>query len=569
MRVLIIDGYTDEPAGLGVPPYMDVYPRYIAGAAWSLDPLTDIRYITIDEARRNPSRVSSESSSSDIAILIAGVTVPGKYLGGAPATLNDALSLPKIMGSKRRAICGPAMRFGFGKGGGSRTFIPQDLNNLYDFVITGDPETVVFDLISSGFDESTDLEAERASENSINEFAKRGARIASMHPCFPGGLICELESYRGCARSLGGGCSFCTEPLHGLPDFRSVKGIANEVGALCSAGIVNFRLGRQPDLLVYGAKNIDTSLPEPNPQAIRRLLSAVRKAAPTLRVLHIDNVNPATLSTHPVPSEKALKAIVEHHTPGDVAALGIESVDEAVILKNNLKVDYDGAMAAVALINKVGSTRGENGLPHLLPGINFVYGLPGETESTFEANYEFMKDILDRGLMVRRINLRQVMVMPSTRMESSGDYLMRKHKSLFIKHKLKMRQGIDLPMLARVVPQWTVLRDLRTELVEGKMTWCRQIGSYPILVGIPSPLPVGETLDAIVLSHGPRSVGALPVPLRINSMSMREIEAIPGIGSKRAAAILRGRPYASASALRRAVDDPSVIESLIPFLAFP
>jgi len=32
MRVLIIDGYVDEPACLGVPPYMSPDPRYIAGA---------------------------------------------------------------------------------------------------------------------------------------------------------------------------------------------------------------------------------------------------------------------------------------------------------------------------------------------------------------------------------------------------------------------------------------------------------------------------------------------------------------------------------------------------------
>jgi len=35
VRVVIVDGYTDEPAGLGVPPYLDVYARYAAGAAFT------------------------------------------------------------------------------------------------------------------------------------------------------------------------------------------------------------------------------------------------------------------------------------------------------------------------------------------------------------------------------------------------------------------------------------------------------------------------------------------------------------------------------------------------------
>jgi len=43
-RILIVDGYNDEPGGLGVPPYIDVYPRYIAGAAWAAR--KDVTFIT-------------------------------------------------------------------------------------------------------------------------------------------------------------------------------------------------------------------------------------------------------------------------------------------------------------------------------------------------------------------------------------------------------------------------------------------------------------------------------------------------------------------------------------------
>jgi radical SAM superfamily enzyme with C-terminal helix-hairpin-helix motif len=567
LRALIIDGYTDEPAGLGVPPYLDVYPRYIAGAIWDADPATEIRYITIDQLRNDPKTAENISATSELSVLVAGVTVPGKYLSGSPATARDALTIPHLLKSRHTVLCGPAARFGFGRGGGTMTEIPKDLPSLYEFVISGDPECVINELLANGFNQRTDTDTVRQRSNDVNRYAAKGAPIVKQHPCFPNGLICEVETFRGCPRSLRGGCSFCTEPFHGTPDFRSVAGIAGEMGALASSGVVNFRFGRQPDLLIFGSKD-ENECPEPNPGAVKRLFTAARRVAPSLRVLHIDNINPTTIFHHPDASEEALKHIVELHTPGDVAALGVESADEEVIRKNNLKVYPEGALFAISVINGIGNRRGENGLPHLLPGINFVYGLPGETKNTFSANFWFMRKVFEMGLMVRRINMRQLMVMPSTRLASFGDHLARKHHQLFIRHKMQMRAEVDRPMLERVVPTWTVLRGLRTELVEGRMTWSRQIGSYPLLVGIPTILPLGTSLDVAVLSHGPRSVGGLPVPLRMNRMGLRELQSIPGIGSKRAAALIRRRPFKGVEGLSQVIDDRAILEPMVGLLDF-
>ena len=46
MAYTIIDCYTDEPAGLGVPPYLGTYPRYIAGYLNE-----EANYLTIDDLR--------------------------------------------------------------------------------------------------------------------------------------------------------------------------------------------------------------------------------------------------------------------------------------------------------------------------------------------------------------------------------------------------------------------------------------------------------------------------------------------------------------------------------------
>ena len=49
MKYTILDCYTDEAAGLGVPPYLGTYPRYIFGMLKSHNP----NYITIDDLRLN------------------------------------------------------------------------------------------------------------------------------------------------------------------------------------------------------------------------------------------------------------------------------------------------------------------------------------------------------------------------------------------------------------------------------------------------------------------------------------------------------------------------------------
>jgi len=57
------------------------------------------------------------------------------------------------------------------------------------------------------------------------------------------------------------------------------------------------------------------------------------------------------------------------------------------------------------MINATGAEIGENGNPKFLPGLNFIMGLPGETQATLDANWQFLADILQRGLLLRRINI--------------------------------------------------------------------------------------------------------------------------------------------------------------------
>ena len=85
LKVSILDGYVDEPTCLGVPPYISPYPRYIAGAVWSYNRSAQIFYLTIDQLRKDKSLLSI-LSKSDVLIVIAGMSVPGRYLSGFPAS---------------------------------------------------------------------------------------------------------------------------------------------------------------------------------------------------------------------------------------------------------------------------------------------------------------------------------------------------------------------------------------------------------------------------------------------------------------------------------------------------
>jgi radical SAM superfamily enzyme with C-terminal helix-hairpin-helix motif len=61
-------------------------------------------------------------------------------------------------------------------------------------------------------------------------------------------------------------------------------------------------------------------------------------------------------------------------------------------------------------------------------------------------------------------------------------------------------------MLARVVPTGTELRRLRTEVYDGNTTFARQVGTYPLVVGIKGRLGLDRFVDVRVEGHMLRSV---------------------------------------------------------------
>ena len=539
-RIALVDGYVDEPTCLGVPPYVSIYPRYIAGAVWTKSPKTEILYHTIDQVRESFQKAQDLWSKTGLIILIAGMIVPGKYVGGTPISVREARELfsASELEDIPKMLVGPWARFGCGLEGGKLALSSEVLKPPFDHIVTGDPELVIAEAVeSAGNLDSINLDLTRKNAAEIEGFIKRGVSIVQQHPGISNGhIICEIESYRGCPRFLTGGCSFCVEPSYGPPQQRTPNAIAGEIQALYEQGIRAFRIGHQADLFTYGSKEMsEVEFPTPNPEAIEDLFSKIRISAPDLDVLHIDNVNPGTIAHHPHESKKVAKSIMKYHTPGDVAAFGVESTDPEVIRRNNLKADVEEVIEAIRVLNEVGSVREPWGLPHLLPGINLLYGLPGESRKTLEHNMDFLKQILTEGLIVRRINIRQVIGLPGTALEQDTGKKVKRHQ--FFKHREEIRDTIDIEMIRRVAPYGTVIQSVFIDGETGNSYLLRPLGTYPVLCHMPKGMDDSVPQNVFTVSHGPRSLTVLPFPLKPSHTSLAQWRVLPGVGSKRATRI--------------------------------
>jgi len=537
MKVVVLDGYVDEPSNFGVPPYISPYPRYLTGAV--TDAGHSWEYLTIDQVR------AGRPIRGDILALISGPIVPGKYLRGLPISDREIVRHASAFEGET-VLGGPLARF---------RYFDESLTDPFDWVALRDFDTCLHDRLANGEWKDRDREMKE-----WNRWALLGADVIRSHPDFPNPLIVELDTSKGCVRYVNKGCSFCIEPMYGKPRFRDAENVIAEVRRLAELGAVNFRLGGQADFFSYGAIGLGSSpTPQINVPMIRRLLEGIREAAPALKVLHTDNGDPAMMIAHPDEANEAMRILVGHTTPGTILSFGLETADPAVTEANNLNIDAEGCLEAVRMVNAVGRERGENGMPRLLPGLNFVSGLEGETKKTFGLNLAFLQRVLKEDLWVRRVNIRQVR---PVRREFEPTGLYRE----FRRFKEAVRTQFDHEMLQRVVPEGTVLRDVYLELHDGHVTYGRQVGTYGLLVGFPYDAAVDRFVNAKVVSHGQRSLTAVEYPLDVNRASLRAISALPGIGAKRAARIVRARPFGSFPELAASLDDPSVAERVAPFV---
>ncbi|MCK5562029.1 MAG: radical SAM protein, partial [Thermoplasmata archaeon] len=129
----------------------------------------------------------------------------------------------------------------------------------------------------------------------------------------------------------------------------------------------------------------------------------------------------------------------------------------------------------------------------------------------------------------------------------------------FIKYKRRVREEIDRPLLMQLIPPGTLLTDVFTEKLNGNITFGRQMGSYPILIGIPYQMPIYSFFNIAITDYGYRSATGFSAPFNINNATRLALQALPGIGAKRAARVLNARPLQNFDHFTRVLDDISVI----------
>lgn len=543
-KYLILDCYVDEPACLGVPPFISPYPRYIYGALVSagVNPGT-IGYLTIDSMREQN---FTFTENYDHVFLTGGAVVPGKYLGARIGTLAE---VNRIIRQNRKTP--------IAVGGLINRAVDHETGNVT--VLKNDVEKYAFTLATGMPEDSPRTTAELA------QWAIAGAEVVKMHPWFPD-IICEMETGRGCPREKH--CSFCSEGLVEKIEFRRSGEVLDEIDSLLKCGVTRFRIGRQPDIIQFGSKlkEFRNGFPQPEPSEVIELFGELKKRRDSgaIHVLNVDNANPGSIVNWPEHSSRILEAIAAAVTPGDTLPFGIESFDQNVVRQNSLKVTPEEGVMAVRMVNDICGGR-INGIPALLPGINLIHGLKGETMDTFRINYEYLARIAEEGLLVKRINIRKLHPYPDTPIYSEKLKISNGMTKRFEYYRDKIRDDIDNLMLRQVYPAGTILRENFILETRDGYSMGKQIASYSITVKMPGELKLKSFQDVIITGHRERSLTTLPVPFHINSAPAKSFELIPGIGRERASQIILKRPFDNREELRDFLDNtpPQLAEAII------
>ena len=542
---LILDGYEDEPAAFGVPPYVGFHIRYVCGVLEQHK--IDYTYMTIDQWR-----LTSQQEREDLLrttegfVCIAGAVVPGRYIRGTPISRKESTELIRLLPRDIPALFGGWAVRGWKQQG----WLPLR-SNL--FLAVQDTDATLNQFLKNGT-----WKHERRNAEEWTTWAQLGAtsKAVTHHPDLgtdekKGPLTYEVEVYQGCVR-FKRGCKFCIEPKKGIPIWRTPDDIIREVKLAHDSGVQHVRLGGMTDTYTYMAEGVkELEYPIPNPEPIAQLLHGLREDD-RLGILHTDNGNPSIIAENIEPSTEITKTLVETLSDGAVLSFGLESADPSVHAANWLNCDAQQLKTALRLINQYGRGRGERGLPKLLPGLNFIAGLNGERPETYDMNLNLLRELRNEGLLLRRINIRQV----------EGEGFQEIPQSEFKQFKSAVRETIDTPLLQELFPLGHVLRDVHWETHDGRtrlpvhlteehtgkhihgragLTFGRQIGAYPILIGVPYHIPLESSSNIMITGHGARSITGVEVGLDINSVTEKQLEAIPGIGKKGAWNLISAR----------------------------
>ena len=467
---VILDCYTDEPSGFGVRPYLGTHQIHLSQALSYLK--IDHYYLTIDDLRFASRGAFQDPDNTDISTInrtnncdnaleilnraktiyiLMGCFVDYAYFSTIPPKSDEVFEyLKNVKGYKvlfyvLGTVDGISPDYKFSK-----------LSTIIDHVEHGNTYRHVLE--DKAFGKNDYLEP---NYDLLDKISSCEPQIISQLR-YP--IIAEIETGTGCNVPY---CYFCIESLRS-PDvvYRHPDSIIKQVKVLYEYGVKHFRLGRQPNFYHFQYQDI---------AQVKRLLAGIREQCPNLLMLHVDNGNIINvISTKGI---EITKLIVQYCTSGNIIPLGIESFDNTVRRAIKKVGSADQALKAISIISDVGHEKGPDGLSKFLPGINLLYGLPGQSNTTHDINMKYLRMVLNNDWYTARLFFRR-MTRPTGVSFVDGPESSREYLAWFE----DITTSFVLPMQERVYPIGTIIKENREVIIKNGDSYLRTLGTCPIRI---------------------------------------------------------------------------------------
>lgn len=253
-------------------------------------------------------------------------------------------------------------------GGPHPSGVPEDTLNLgFDYVIVGEGEKIFPELISNLKNSTLKNKVIKAEKVDMDKYPSWSDKYSRFFP---------IEITRGCPFA----CKFCqTSFLFGTkPRHRSIESIINYVEKFFKSGKRDLRF-ITPNALSYGSedgKNIDL-------KKVEMLLKSIRSISESIRIFF--GTFPSELRPEHV-TKDALD-LIKGYIFNKTLTIGAQSGSEKILEKINRGHTVDDVYNAVR--NAV-----ERGFS---VNVDFIFGLPEETEKDQRDTINFMEKITDLG----------------------------------------------------------------------------------------------------------------------------------------------------------------------------
>lgn len=478
-RTVILDCYTDEPSGYGVRPYLGTHQIHLSQAlAYSNIPHS---YLTIEDLRFASGDYKSTNGISNLhtynrtkncldafeiinqaetIYIIMGCFIEYNYFTCIPPKSSEVHRYLKETKAKKVLFYVMGTKNGISTEYQSselkNSINVEEHGNTYRYILEGHSVPILnfkledFNLIKPNYP-------------LLNKISSSEIPIIQQLN-YP--IIAEIETGTGCNTPF---CTFCIESVRApKTTYREPSSIISQIKALYNSGVRHFRLGRQPNFYHYQKQNVSK---------MEELLYGIRESCPDLETLHIDNAN--IINVINKSGREITRLIAEFCTSGNITPFGIESFDDEVRKKTGVVGSAEQVMQAIEIVNEYGQGKGNDGFPVVLPGINLIYNLPGQTSKTHEINMKYLRKILDSGFHTRRLYYRN-MTRPTGVSFETGPNSTEEYNRNF----KEIINDFIMPMQEEIYPKNTLLKNFREIKNEENTSCLRTMGTCSIRVEV-------------------------------------------------------------------------------------